>query len=176
MCVRDNGEDAVAPRRSSAGRVAATVVLVLACLLVVAADQTSKAWALAHSHARHTLVPGLVSTTFAVNTGATFGFFAGKALVLAAVSMVILVAVLLLWWFEARVSLVASLGVGFLAGGALGNLYDRVARGFVVDFLRFDFAPWWPAFNAADAATVLGVILVAGWLWLAHTPASAVRD
>jgi signal peptidase II len=50
------------------------------------------------------------------------------------------------------------LATGLLAGGAVGNLIDRVRRGSVVDFIDF---PGWPAFNLADAAITIGAVLLA---------------
>lgn len=136
-------------------------VLLLIAVLVWWADRGCKQWAVGQGPERHVLVPGVLSTTLAANTGATFGLFTGKALLLAGVSVLILAAIVVLWWFEGRTRATASAAVGLLIGGALGNLYDRVTLGYVVDFLRFDFLPWWPAFNVADAATVVGVALVA---------------
>jgi signal peptidase II len=59
-------------------------------------------------------------------------------------------------------SLVTAAGLGLLLGGALGNLADRVFRhhsGAVIDFIQI--VSWWPVFNVADAAIVVGVILLA---------------
>jgi len=136
-------------------------VLLLIAALIWWADRACKQWAVGQGPERHVLLPGVLSTTLAANTGATFGLFTGKALLLAGLSVLILAAIVVLWWFEGRTRAASSAAVGLLVGGALGNLYDRVALGFVVDFLRFDFLPWWPAFNVADAATVAGVALVA---------------
>jgi len=94
------------------------------------------------------------------NTGVSFGMladqFAGLPLVLAGIgfAMVILLAVLLL---RASSRWEAS-ALGAIIGGALGNIFDRLRIGAVVDFL--DFHLWgyhWPAFNLADAAIVTGV-------------------
>jgi len=53
--------------------------------------------------------------------------------------------------------------LSLVLGGALGNLYDRLTLGYVVDFLFFHYQTWyWPAFNVADSAITLGVILL---LW-----------
>jgi signal peptidase II len=50
-----------------------------------------------------------------------------------------------------------------IIGGALGNVYDRLVHGAVVDFLHFHYAGWsWPAFNLADSAITVGVVLM---LW-----------
>lgn len=60
-----------------------------------------------------------------------------------------------------RVNRVQELGVALLFGGALGNLFDRLARGSVVDFIDFHWGAWQgPVFNVADAAIGLGVALL----------------
>jgi signal peptidase II len=53
------------------------------------------------------------------------------------------------------------LGLALLLGGAIGNLYDRLTLGYVVDFLSFHVNDWfWPAFNVADSAICVGVALL----------------
>lgn len=143
--------------------------LSLAILVVVAggcfaADMATKAWALAHGTSPQPLLPGLVSLTLTTNTGAVFGMFRGGAPALSAISFLIMAALVVFWWWEGRTSLLLSVSVGILLGGAGGNLYDRLRQGAVVDFLHFDFLPWWPAFNVADIATVVGVVLLLGWM------------
>jgi signal peptidase II len=60
------------------------------------------------------------------------------------------------------------LGFALVIGGALGNLYDRLVLGYVVDFLEFKlYWFWWPAFNVADAAITVGIAMMAvQLLWL----------
>ncbi|MDB4040298.1 signal peptidase II [Methylophilaceae bacterium] len=54
-----------------------------------------------------------------------------------------------------------ALGLSLLLGGALGNLYDRISLGYVTDFLYFHFNDYyWPAFNIADAAITIGVLII----------------
>ena len=55
---------------------------------------------------------------------------------------------------------------GLVAGGAVGNLIDRMRVGYVIDFLDFHYGRWsWPAFNVADAAISIGVgVLVLSWV------------
>jgi signal peptidase II len=99
------------------------------------------------------------------NTGAAFSFlanasgwqnwfFTGVAL---------LVSVLILWWFFRQPSdrIVVPLGLVLVLGGAIGNLIDRVQHGYVVDFFLFYYERWsFPAFNVADSAITVGVILL----------------
>jgi len=149
--------------------------------IVVAADQTSKTWALHHVPAmpgRHIFGPLWLVLTF--NSGVAFSLGRGAQPVVEAV-----VIVLVVWLLAAsrRASQVATLpmalGLGLMLGGALGNLADRVVRhnhGAVIDFvdaIRIGTHDWWPVFNVADASIVVGVvILVASY---ARRPAGAGR-
>jgi signal peptidase II len=143
-------------------------VLLLAGV-VVALDQITKAVALA----RLTLgvpvpiVDGLLALTLVLNPGLAFGLLGtvprGWRWVVAALSLVAL-AVL------ARVALrvlpdggwAGRLAVGLIFGGAIGNLVDRARFGAVVDFVDVYWRDWhWPAFNVADSAITVGVLLLA---------------
>lgn len=146
------------------------LLLVVVAGGAVVADVLTKRWALLHGSEGRVLVHGLLAFSLATNTGASFGLFLGRAAWLAVVSAIILAGVLIFWWCEGRRSLFLSAAVGLLAGGALGNLRDRVHLGWVIDFLRFDFRflRWWPAFNVADVAAVIGVVMIVLWLVVPH--------
>lgn len=128
------------------------------CLLVVALDQGSKALVEAH------LVPGErvdllgpLSLTLAHNEGIAFGLAADGGAALIALSIVALGFVGYLFARDTdRPGMWAA--VGLLAGGAIGNLADRVRAGEVTDFV--DFLSW-PPFNLADVAITSGVALLA---------------
>ena len=96
--------------------------------------------------------------TFVRNFGASFGILSGfpGARIILSVVVVSVVTALVIWLgkLERRV---AALGVGFIIGGALGNLYDRLTYGYVVDFLDFSglYFPW--VFNVADASINVGI-------------------
>ncbi|CAB1368036.1 prolipoprotein signal peptidase (signal peptidase II) [Denitratisoma oestradiolicum] len=134
---------------------------------VVAADQVTKAWVLAVLR----LGEGMVLTPFfnlvlVFNRGAAFSFLASAEG----------------WqrWFFVVLALVISVGIviamrkaaanrwllaalALVLGGALGNVIDRLIYGAVVDFLDFHAAGWhWPAFNLADSAICVGIVLL---LW-----------
>jgi len=89
------------------------------------------------------------------NSGAAFGTLRGFGGVLAMVALAGVVAFAVVVW--RRPSTVVGIAAGLVAGGAMGNLTDRIVRGTVVDFVDFRF---WPAFNAADAAITIGAILL----------------
>ena len=67
-----------------------------------------------------------------------------------------------------------QVALALILGGALGNLYDRLAYGYVVDFLEFYFRTYlWPSFNIADSAISIGVLLLALEIIRNETPARA---
>ena len=133
---------------------------------VLAADQASKAWVLhgidlpARGIVR--LVPGLLDFTMVWNHGVTFGLLQAPGalgqMLLGAIAISV-VAGLLLWLRRAESRLVAA-SIGAIAGGAVGNVIDRLRFGMVVDFIHVhagarELFPW--VFNVGDSAIVLGV-------------------
>lgn len=140
-----------------------TISGIAALLVVLVADQASKAWILEGLHlpliGRIDLLP-VLSLTMVWNQGVTFGLFkAGGAwgpLLLVGVAAVIVVA-LGVWLQRAETRFVA-VALGSIAGGAIGNVLDRLRFGAVVDFIHLHVGDWsWYVFNVADAAIVCGV-------------------
>jgi signal peptidase II len=133
-------------------------VTAVAAAAVVAADQTSKTWAL------HRLADGPLHVAWRLrflltfNSGAAFSLGRGVTPFLVAAGVVLLLVLLFLG--RSVATLPAALALGLLLGGAVGNLTDRVVRhhhGAVIDFI--DVRPW-PTFNLADSAVVCGAILL----------------
>ncbi len=103
------------------------------------------------------------SLTYIQNTGAGFGLFKGFNLLLVFISVLVLGAIIYYYHNKVNVKDKFLLVVlGFLFGGTLGNLIDRIAYGFVIDFLNFLF---WPAFNIADMAITVSVIGLLYYFW-----------
>lgn len=134
----------------------------LLALVIFLLDQASKALVartLAVGELRRVL-PGFFNLTHTRNPGAAFGLLSNSDspwtvafLILVSVAALALVWSLL-WRGPARL---AGLGLGLILGGALGNLFDRLQAGSVVDFLDFHVGGYhWPAFNLADSAIVVG--------------------
>ncbi len=137
--------------------------ILLAVAGVVASDQASKALVLnvLKPDQPREIIDGFFRLTLTFNDGGAFGLFQGFGswitLLAAVVSLVILG--VLLWSPPQRLAMTAGL-IG-IAGGALGNLTDRLTHGAVIDFLELRWRELsWPVFNLADTAIVLGTGLV----------------
>ena len=138
----------------------------LLALLVLVLDQASKAWVMAVFQP-YEVVPVLpvFNLTLVFNEGAAFSFLsnAGGWQRWFFVGLTSLISLGLLVWLlrlEAGERL-TGLALALILGGALGNLVDRLRLGRVTDFLDFHWQGWhWPAFNLADSAITLGVMLM----------------
>lgn len=146
----------------------AKVILVAVALAVAVADQVTKAWALsALSDGRRVDIAGSVLGLRLVrNSGTAFGLFQGATLLIFLASTLVLIAVVV-WGLRSGKGVLrpgeGALRLGLIAGGGAGNLVDRLfrppgpGRGEVIDFIDLSF---WPTFNLADSAIVVGVILL----------------
>ncbi len=135
----------------------------ISALFVLAADQGSKYWVL-HvldlPDLRQVELLPVLSLTMVWNQGVTFGLLNGLGawshLVLAAVALVVVAGLCL--WLRRVDNALAAISIGAIAGGAVGNVIDRLRYGAVVDFLHAHVGQWsWYVFNVADAAIVCGV-------------------
>ena len=112
------------------------------------------------------IIPGFFRLTHTENTGAAFSLFADspsqwKTTLLIAFSLVAMVIVSILLWKQTRPLTMTGIALSLILGGAVGNLWDRLARGRVVDFLLFYVKQYqWPVFNLADSAIVVGASLL----------------
>jgi signal peptidase II len=135
------------------------LVLVLG-VCVLGIDQFSKSL-VAHALSDGRIIRlagGLLWLDYSRNTGAAFSILPHGGAVFAAAAVVVCIAIVLAHRLVAAASLPVRLGLGFVLGGALGNLLDRVRLGYVVDFID---VRWWPVFNVADSAIVVGVCILA---------------
>ena len=136
---------------------------------IVAADRIIKALVprFMDLHQSIPVIPGFFQITFVKNTGGAFGILAGWDSSLRQVFFILAsVAALLLLFFLYRqavrnASKPLRIALILIAGGALGNLYDRFTTGEVVDFLDFFIGRYhWPAFNLADSAIFVGAVFL----------------
>jgi signal peptidase II len=140
----------------------------LIAAIVLLLDRITKS-AVAANIAPHdsvAVIPGFFHLTHVQNTGAAFGLFAEssaqwKVGALVTFSILALIIVSALLWKNSHSLSVTTIGLSLILGGALGNLWDRMFTGRVIDFLDFYVGSYhWPAFNVADTAIVMGAILL----------------
>ena len=171
IAVDDGARSAAMSDRSALGGLRWSLPI---AVLIIVADQVTKRWALDR------LISGSCDTPDACidliagarfhlvfNTGAAFARGQGFGPILGVAVSIISVVLLVASW--RRVDKAGALLLGAIAGGAIGNLIDRVTRaedgflsGAVVDFIDLG---WWPVFNVADIAVVCGVLgfVVLSW-------------
>lgn len=133
------------------GRAALTAVA------AIALDQLTKLAAFAAVEPGESLnVLPVVTIGQTRNNGIAFGIFAGRPVLVLGL-MTLALAVLVWFYARHRSRPVLWLATGLLLGGAIGNAIDRVALGYVRDFINL---PGWPAFNLADMAITFGVVVL----------------
>ncbi|KJR40256.1 Peptidase A8, signal peptidase II [Candidatus Magnetoovum chiemensis] len=140
-------------------RILRTYVFFVISLLICAADQITKDY-IHRNLTLHEIIP--ITQFFNIvhyrNIGSAFGMFKGVGNpIFIALSVIIILAVsaMIMKTINDRLAL------SFFLGGAAGNMIDRIARGYVVDFLDVHIGlRHWPAFNVADSALTVGIILL----------------
>jgi len=158
------------PGANRHGRGLRAGLFLLIAASVVAIDQTSKLWIRSHLPLGESLPEsGFLRLTHVQNTGSAFGLFANQAFLLALVAIVGLLMILLFYRYLSEHSILGTLALGLVFGGAVGNLIDRLRFGYVTDFI--DVRLWhdfhWPAFNVADSALTVGAIALACFIFWA---------
>jgi signal peptidase II len=157
-------------------KTSARITHFILAVLVVVLDRWTKRMVAAHigmySHIQ--IIPGFFRITHTENTGAAFSLFADspshwKTALLIGFSLIAMVIVSVLLWKQARALTLTGIALSLILGGAVGNLWDRVASGRVVDFLLFYVKSYqWPVFNLADSAIVVGASLLVIEILFAH--------
>lgn len=140
------------------------LLLASVAVAVVVIDQLTKWWAVEKLSDGEVELVGSLQLNLVRNYGSAFsiGGGSGWGAVVSIAGLVIIVG--LLWFARSTTSRVGTVALGLVIGGAIGNLIDRAARsdrgfmgGGVVDFVDLQ---WWPVFNVADAAVVVGVVIL----------------
>src|SRR5579864_3790118 len=145
---------------------------------VVLIDRLTKMWIQARVSQwdLHPVIPGFFNIVHTENPGAAFGALADwqsnlRPLVLIGISVVVIAIIAGMLFRSAKstasMSVLMQTGLAFVFGGAVGNLWDRLFRGTVTDFLQFFFGSYeYPSFNAADSAIFVGAALLLIDLWM----------
>ena len=135
-------------------------------LAVVLLDQWTKQLALGHFVlGQYQTITPFFDLTLAFNRGAAFSFLSDaggwQRWFLTAISAGVSVALVVWLWRLGSQQRLLALGLALVLGGALGNLYDRLVLGYVVDFISLHYRQhYWPAFNVADSAITCGAVLL----------------
>jgi signal peptidase II len=129
---------------------------------VVVVDQLLKAWVVSAFEvgAPVDVLGELLRITLVHNSGALFGMLQGRADLFALFSLLVMGIIV---WYEARAgsSLLLTIALGLLLGGAIGNLIDRLRFGFVVDFVDMGIGSWrFYTYNVADSAITVSILLL----------------
>ena len=134
-------------------------------LLIIVLDQLTKAWiisGLSLQEVRQIPVwAPIFHLSWVENTGVSFGLFGGGEARWGLAIFSIVVSAGLAWWATQSNRRLLITAIGFVMGGALGNVIDRIRFGYVVDFIDFSGTgvfPW--VFNVADSAITIGVVLL----------------
>lgn len=137
-------------------------------VLVVLLDQATKRIAedrLERTGVRSVPVPmvgDFLRFTYVENRGAAFGLLQDQTAFFVLVGVIVIGVIAASYRYLPRSGFRLHLALGLQLGGAVGNLIDRVRQGYVVDFVDFGYhSNWWPVFNVADSAIVIGVALLA---------------
>ena len=153
----------------------------LIVFVVLILDRATKA--LIHAmfplHSSYRVIDGFFDITYVRNTGVAFGIFSStsaqwKAALLSLFTAAAVVMVVVYSMKSSAGNRLLQVALGLILGGALGNLYDRITYGYVIDFLEFYAGSYhWPTFNIADAAISTGVFLLALEIIRGENPAQA---
>lgn len=139
------------------------------CALVVLGavllDQVSKELILAHLNTPVSIIPGVISFEYAENTGMAWGMLKDHRWVFMTLSVLALVFFSVLYYKIKKPHPLFTLSMGFVLGGGVGNMIDRIfrPRGAVIDFFRTDFMDF-PIFNVADIFITVGAVLLCVYL------------
>lgn len=143
-------------------------VYVATALIITVLDQLVKAVVDRYLalHESRVVVEGLIHLTYVRNRGAAFGILSDaelpyQSVLFSLVSALALLAIAVYAWRLPPASRLPRLALSLVIGGAVGNLIDRIRLGYVIDFVDVFWKSYhWPAFNLADSAISVGVVLL----------------
>jgi signal peptidase II len=135
------------------------LLLIAVAVAVIIIDQLTKALINGHVQVGESLpiIPGILHVTHVQNAGAAFGMMQNRRPLFLIAALVIIATIAIFYRRIKEEGTLLVVAVGFLLGGAIGNLIDRVTMGMVTDFIDVRI---WPVFNVADCAIVIGVMVL----------------
>ena len=153
----------------------------LLVFLILLIDRTSKAAIRSHFELGQpvSIIDGAFNITYVQNTGVAFGILSAfsspaKVFLLCLIAAIAAVVVIAFSFKNSPDNRLLQGALGLILAGALGNLYDRINYGYVIDFLELHARGfYWPSFNVADSAISIGVVLLAWEMFRNETPGRA---
>ncbi|MFA6320762.1 MAG: signal peptidase II [Candidatus Omnitrophota bacterium] len=103
------------------------------------------------------VLPNIFHITLVLNNGTAFGLMKGQNAILAVITAIAIALIVIYVVTHKSLGIAVSVALGFILGGAMGNLLDRIKFSYVIDFLDFRI---WPVFNIADSAITLGMLIL----------------
>lgn len=152
-------------------------------IVVFIVDQLTKSWIVGYFKVPGfkppiPIVGAVLQLDYIQNTGVAFSLLEGQSILFLFIFVAIVVIGFLYWRLRDTGSLLIKLTFGLILGGAIGNLFDRVRQGYVVDFVHFQIPGHfdYPVFNMADSAVCIGVVALAFLLWRGPAASAATSD
>lgn len=137
------------------------LLTIILCVVLVALDQLFKMLATLYlgPGGALTLIPGVLELRYLENTGAAFNIMQGRQILLIVLTSVALLVILGILIFRRPKDKLAYIAFVFFFSGGAGNLIDRIAQGYVVDYINFLFIDF-AIFNFADMLVSVGFVLI----------------
>lgn len=155
------------------------MISVIISLVVIIADQLSKFFVVEHLKpvGNIPIIKGILDFSYVENRGAAFGMLSDNRVIFMAASVAIIALLLYIIYKYRGQNKLFDISMGFILGGGVGNMIDRIRLGYVIDFVdfcAFDFWKW--VFNIADSAVVVGCILAIICLILEQKTGKSIFD
>lgn len=130
--------------------------------IILVADLLSKqaAWEYLENYGVKELIPHLFNLVMVKNMGAGFGIFQGKTVALTVVTFIVVICICVYLFFALKESEWLRISLVFVTAGGIGNIVDRIALGYVRDFIQFAFWESFPVFNVADSFVTVGAFML----------------
>ncbi len=135
------------------------IIIALTIIAVLVVDLTTKHFLFSVDYKN--VIPHVVSiSSNGGNSGAAWGILSNHIVLLSVLTFVLIIAIVVADILFKQKSVFYSISLGFILGGAVGNLVDRLMLGYVRDFIFLDFFPSFPVFNFADGFLTIGAIMM----------------
>lgn len=148
--------------------------------LCVGVDQLTKYFAVSalHPNGSADVIPGILRFTYVENRGAAFGSLSDQRWIFLVFSTVLILVLIGYTIWKKPAGWLERISIGFLIGGGIGNMIDRIALGYVVDFIDFCAFPelWKWVFNGADTFVCIGTALLMIWVMISDGKQKKTAD